>query len=83
MQIRNRPASFLLFDEGTTFYIDGISKIPATIRSYNIATVFSIQDMALARENYGDVITSSLLADFSYQMIGKANDPDSVRYTRT
>jgi len=27
MQIRNRPASFLLFDEGTTFYIDGISKI--------------------------------------------------------
>jgi hypothetical protein len=27
MQIRNRPASFLLFDEGTTFYIDGISKL--------------------------------------------------------
>jgi hypothetical protein len=80
MQIRNRPASFLLFDEGTTFYIDGISKIPATMRSYNIATVFSTQDRALARENYGDVITSSLLANLSYQMIGKANDPDSVRY---
>ena len=80
MQIRNRPASFLLFDEGTTFYIDGISKIPATMRSYNIATVFSTQDRALAKENYGDVITSSLLANLSYQMIGKANDPDSVRY---
>jgi hypothetical protein len=80
MQIRNRPASFLLFDEGTTFYIDGISKIPATMRSYNIGTVFSTQDRALARENYGDVITSSLLANLSYQMIGKANDPDSVRY---
>jgi len=26
------------------------------------------------------VITSSLLANLSYQMIGKANDPDSVRY---
>ena len=80
MQIRNRPASFLLFDEGTTFYIDGISKIPATMRSYNIATVFSTQDRALAKENYGDVITNSLLANLSYQMIGKANDPDSVRY---
>lgn len=80
MQIRNRPASFLLFDEGTTFYIDGISKIPATMRSYNIATVFSTQDRALAKENYGDVITSALLANLSYQMIGKANDPDSVRY---
>jgi len=80
MQIRNRPASFLLFDEGTTFYIDGISKIPATMRSYNIATIFSTQDRALAKENYGDVITNSLLANLSYQMIGKANDPDSVRY---
>ena len=80
MQVRNRPASFLLFDEGTTFYIDGISKIPATMRSYNIATVFSTQDRALAKENYGDVITGSLLANLSYQMIGKANDPDSVRY---
>ena len=80
MQVRNRPASFLLFDEGTTFYLDGISKIPATMRSYNIATVFSTQDRALARENYGDVITSSLLANLSYQMIGKANDPESVRY---
>jgi TraM recognition site of TraD and TraG len=80
MQIRNRPGSFLLFDEGTTFYIDGISKIPATMRSYNIATVFSTQDRALAKENYGDVITSSLLANLSYQMIGKANDPESVKY---
>ena len=80
MQVRNRPGSFLLFDEGTTFYLDGISKIPATMRSYNIATVFSTQDRALAKENYGDVITSSLLANLSYQMIGKANDPESVKY---
>jgi len=80
MQVRNRPAGFLLFDEGTTFYLDGISKIPATMRSYNIATVFSTQDRALAKENYGDVITSSLLANLSYQMIGKANDPESVKY---
>jgi type IV secretory pathway TraG/TraD family ATPase VirD4 len=50
------------------------------MRSYNIATVFSTQDRALAKENYGDVITSSLLANLSYQMIGKANDPDSIRY---
>lgn len=83
MQVRNRPPSYLLFDEGTTFFIDGISSIPATMRSYNIATVFSTQDKALARENYGDTITSSLLANLSYQMIGKANDPESVKYYKS
>ena len=80
MQIRNRPPSLLLFDEGTTFTIDNISRIPATMRSYNIATIFSTQDKALAKENYGDVITNSLLANLSYQVIGKTNDPESVKY---
>jgi type IV secretory pathway TraG/TraD family ATPase VirD4 len=50
------------------------------MRSYNIITVFSTQGRALAKENYGDIITSSLLANLSYQMIGKANYLDSVRY---
>jgi len=80
MQVRNRPGSFLLLDEGTTFFFDGISKIPATMRSYNIATVFSTQDIALSRENYGDLVTRSLFSNLSYQMIGKTNDPDSVKY---
>lgn len=80
MQVRNRPPSMLLFDEGTTFFIDNISRIPATMRSYNIATIFSTQDKALSKENYGEVITQSLLANLSYQMIGKTNDPESVRY---
>lgn len=80
MQVRNRPPSLLLFDEGTTFRIENISRIPATMRSYNIATIFGTQDKALAKENYGDVVTNSLLANLSYQMIGKTNDPDSVRY---
>jgi type IV secretory pathway TraG/TraD family ATPase VirD4 len=80
MQKRHMLPSFLLFDEGTTFTLDNISRIPATMRSFNIATVFSTQDKALSKENYGDVRTSSLLANLSYQMIGKANDPDSVKY---
>lgn len=80
MQVRNRPLSMLLFDEGTTFSIDGISQIPATMRSYNIATVFSTQDRALSKENYGDTVTNSLLANLSYQLLGKTNDPESVRY---
>lgn len=80
MQVRNRPGSFLLFDEGTTFHIDNISRIPATMRSYNIATIFSTQDKALSKENYGDAVTNSLLANLSYQIIGKTNDPESVRY---
>ncbi len=80
MQVRNRPASFLLMDEGTTFTLDGISQIPATMRSFNIATIFSTQDKALSKESIGENSTNSLFANLSYQMIGKANDPDSVRY---
>lgn len=80
MRVRERPASYLLFDEGTTFTIDNISRIPATMRSFNIATIFSTQDKALSKETYGDVITNSLLANLSYQFIGKTNDPESVRY---
>jgi type IV secretory pathway TraG/TraD family ATPase VirD4 len=80
MRVRNRPTSFLLFDEGTTFAMDNISRIPSTMRSFNIATIFSTQDKALAKETYGDVITNSLLSNLSYQFIGKTNDPESVRY---
>lgn len=80
MQVRNRMPSMLLFDEGTTFSIDNISRIPATMRSYNIATVFSTQDKALSKENYGAEVTNSLLANLSYQIIGKTNDPESVKY---
>lgn len=80
MRVRNRPVSFLMFDEGTTFTIDNISRIPATMRSFNIATIFSTQDKALAKETYGDTITNSLLANLSYQFIGKTNDPESVKY---
>lgn len=83
MQERHRLPSFLLLDEATTFYMDGFSKIPATMRSYDIATVFSTQDMALAKELYGEGITKSILANLSYQMIGKANDPESVKYYKS
>lgn len=80
MQVRKRPPSFLLMDEGTTFTIDGISKIPATMRSFNIATVFSTQDKALSKESIGETVTNSLFANLSYLMAGKANDPESVKY---
>lgn len=80
MQIRNRPPSLLIFDEGTTFQLENISRIPATMRSYNIATVFGTQDKAMAKETFGDTVTNSFLANLSYLMIGKTNDPESVKY---
>lgn len=80
MQYRNRPPSMLVFDEGTTFSMDNISTIPATMRSYNIATVFGTQDKALMKENYGAETSNSLLANLSYLLVGKTNDPDSVKY---
>lgn len=39
--------SYLLIDEGSTINLEGFSRKPATLRSYEIATIFSIQDHSL------------------------------------
>ncbi len=80
MRERNMAHSLLLMDEGPTITLNNLSRVPATLRSYNIGTVYSMQDKVLGSEQQGDITTRAVLANLSYQLIGKANDAESIRY---
>lgn len=80
MSVRDRSHSVLLLDEGATTKIPNFYKIPATRRSYDIGTVYGVQDKVISDLTYSDKETKAILANLSYLLIGKANDPDSVRY---
>ncbi len=80
MQQRGRLDSYLLMDEAATLKLPSFSRIPATMRSFNIATIYSLQDKVLGSEQYGDTGVRAILSNLSYQIIGKTNDPESVKY---
>ena len=80
MQQRGRLDSYLLMDEAATLNLPAFSRIPATMRSFNIATIYSLQDKVLGTEQYGDTGIRAILSNLNYQVIGKTNDPESVKY---
>lgn len=80
MQVRGQEPSSLVLDEATTAKISGLSKIPATMRSYNIATIIGTQDRAMANLSYNEKETDALLSNLSYQFVGKANENKSIKY---
>lgn len=80
MRERDKSPALLLLDEGPTVTLNKLSRVPATLRSYNIGTVYSMQDKVLGSEQQGDITTRAVLANLSYQLIGKANDAESIRY---
>lgn len=55
-------------------------RIPATLRSYDIATVYVMQDKIQNDMMYGDKASKAILSNLSYQFFGKVNDPDTARY---
>ena len=80
MRERDREPSVLIMDEAATINIPKFSRIPATLRSFMIATIYSLQDKVLGEEQMGAVAIKSILANLSYIFAGKANDPDSIKY---
>lgn len=82
MQIseRNRHPSLLLWDEFPTLYFKDASRIPATMRSYEIATVIGVQDKVQMVETYSETTMKALLANLSSKMLGKANGPDTAKF---
>lgn len=80
MSIRNRLSSFFLVEEASTFRLLNMQRIPATLRSYDIATVYVLQDKVQNDLMYGDKASKAILSNLSYQFFGKANDPDTASY---
>ena len=80
MSIRNREASFLLMEEAPTIRLLHMHRIPATLRSYDIATVYVMQDKVQNELLYGEKASKAVLSNLSYQFFGKVNDPDTAKY---
>lgn len=80
MSVRGKESSFLLMEEAPTLKLPNMHRIPATLRSYDICTVFVMQDKVQNDLLYGDEASKAILSNLSYQFFGKINDPDTAKY---
>lgn len=80
MSVRNKQSSFILMEEAPTIKLLNMHRIPATLRSYDIATIYVMQDKIQNDMLYGDKASRAILSNLSYQFFGKVNDPDTAKY---
>lgn len=80
MSRRGQTPSFLLMEEAPTIRLLNMHRIPATLRSYDIATIYVMQDKIQNDMMYGDKASKAILSNLSYQFFGKVNDPDTAKY---
>uniref|UniRef100_UPI004047670D type IV secretory system conjugative DNA transfer family protein n=1 Tax=Mariniflexile sp. TaxID=1979402 RepID=UPI004047670D len=80
MSIRNANSSFLMMEEAPTIRLLNMHRIPATLRSYDISTIYVMQDKIQNDMMYGDKASKAILSNLSYQFFGKVNDPDTAKY---
>ena len=80
MSERGLGPSFVLLEEASTIRLLNMHRIPATLRSYGIVTLYVLQDKIQNDMMYGDKASKAILGNLSYQFFGKANDPDTAKY---
>ena len=80
MSRRDQNPSLLLLDEGSTLKLPNLARIPATLRSYDIGTVWGLQDKVQGALMYDENTTKAVLANLTVKLFGKANDPDTMKF---
>ncbi|WP_127025034.1 type IV secretory system conjugative DNA transfer family protein [Flagellimonas beolgyonensis] len=80
MAQRHRKPSFMLLEEASTLRLLNMHRIPATLRSYDIVSVYVLQDKVQNDMMYGEKASKAILSNLSYQFFGKVNDPDTAKY---
>lgn len=80
MSVRDQRSAFILMEEAPTIRLLNMHRIPATLRSFDIATVYVMQDKIQNDLLYGDKASKAILSNLSYQFFGKVNDPDTAKY---
>ena len=80
MSVRHAKHSFLMMEEAPTIRLLNMHRIPATLRSYDIATVYVMQDKIQNDMMYGDKASKAILSNLSYQFFGKVNEPETAKY---
>ena len=80
MSVRRSMPSFMLMEEAPTIRLLNMHRIPATLRSYDISTIYVMQDKIQNDMMYGDKASKAILSNLSYQFFGKVNDPDTAKF---
>lgn len=80
MSVRDRNSAFILMEEAPTIRLLHMHRIPATLRSYDIVTLYILQDKVQNDLLYGEKASKAILANLSYQFFGKVNDPVTAAY---
>lgn len=80
MSIREQEPAFLALDEGATLKLLNMSAIPATMRSFGIATLYATQDISQGYAQFGVHEFKSILANLSIQFFGNANDAETAQF---
>lgn len=80
MSLRGQEPSFLMMEEAPTIRLLNMHRIPATLRAYNVCTIYVMQDKIQNDMLYGDKASKAILSNLSYQFFGKVNDPDTAKY---
>ena len=80
MMVKNRQQSFVVLDEAPTIKLLNMAQIPATMRSFEVATVYCAQDIVQGIVQYGRDGFKEILANLSTQFFGKSNDPDTSKF---
>lgn len=80
MSQRGRKGSYLLFDEAPTLKVHKIERVPATMRSFKIATIYMLQDKIQAANQVGLDVMKEILSNLSTIIFGKTNDPDTAKF---
>lgn len=80
MSERHQEPSYILLDEAPTLKINRIGKVPATMRSFDIATIYMLQDKVQAQVQMGVDRMKEVLANLSTLFFGKTNDPDTAKF---
>lgn len=80
MMNRGRKHSFILLDEAPTIKLLNMAQIPATMRSFGVATIYCAQDIVQGVVQYGRDGFKEIVANLSTQFFGKANDADTAKF---
>lgn len=80
MSKREREFAYLMFDEAPTLKLSRMPRIPSTMRSFNIATIYMLQDKIQAANQLGVNKMKEVLANLSTLFFGKTNDPETAKF---
>ncbi|MGB3775908.1 MAG: type IV secretion system DNA-binding domain-containing protein, partial [Leeuwenhoekiella sp.] len=70
MSVRFSLPSFLMMEEAPTIRLLNMHRIPATLRSYDISTIYVMQDKIQNDIIYGEKASKAILSNLSYQFFG-------------